>query len=77
MHYSHSNLFTLSPFKPNSAIRKVSRVSSSTYLEFIVYLPGIDQGIQEFSVVLGILDTDGLSLRNHSSSKYGGSRNSS
>lgn len=45
-------VFTMSPKKPNSAIRKVTRVRMSQGEEYTVYIPGEGHNLQEFSSVL-------------------------
>ena len=45
-------VYTKTPKKPNSAIRKVARVKLSGGLEFIAYVPGEGHNLQEHSVVL-------------------------
>lgn len=43
---------TLTPKKPNSALRKVARVRLTTGTEVTAYIPGIGHNLQEHSVVL-------------------------
>ena len=43
---------TMTPKKPNSALRKVARVRLSNGKEVTVYIPGVDHNLQEHSVVL-------------------------
>jgi len=43
---------TMSPKKPNSALRKYARVRLSNGLEVTCYIPGIGHNLQEHSVVL-------------------------
>jgi small subunit ribosomal protein S12 len=43
---------TVTPKKPNSALRKVARVRLSTGTEVTAYIPGIGHNLQEHSVVL-------------------------
>lgn len=43
---------TLTPKKPNSALRKVARVRLSNGYEVSAYIPGIGHNLQEHSVVL-------------------------
>ena len=43
---------TVTPKKPNSALRKVARVRLSNGYEVISYIPGIGHNLQEHSVVL-------------------------
>lgn len=43
---------TLTPKKPNSALRKYARVRLSNQIEVSAYIPGIGHNLQEHSVVL-------------------------
>ena len=43
---------TMTPKKPNSALRKYARVRLSNLLEVTAYIPGIGHNLQEHSVVL-------------------------
>jgi small subunit ribosomal protein S12 len=43
---------TLTPKKPNSALRKVARVRLSNGYEVTGYIPGVGHNLQEHSVVL-------------------------
>src|SRR3989344_75354 len=43
---------TKTPKKPNSAIRKIARVSLTNGMEVTAYVPGIGHSLQEHSVVL-------------------------
>ena len=43
---------TITPKKPNSALRKVARVRFTNGQEATCYIPGIDHNLQEHSVVL-------------------------
>jgi small subunit ribosomal protein S12 len=45
-------VFTKSPKKPNSALRKVARVRLTNGYEITAYIPGIGHTLQEHSVVL-------------------------
>jgi small subunit ribosomal protein S12 len=45
-------VYTTTPKKPNSAIRKVAKVRFSTGYKRIIYLPGQGHNLQEHSVVL-------------------------
>jgi len=45
-------VYTTTPKKPNSAIRKVARVRLSSGFEITAYIPGIGHNLQEHSVVL-------------------------
>ena len=43
---------TMTPKKPNSALRKIARVRLSNGVEVTAYIPGIGHNLQEHSVVL-------------------------
>ena len=45
-------VYTQTPKKPNSALRKVARVRLTTGIEVTAYIPGIGHNLQEHSVVL-------------------------
>lgn len=45
-------VFTRTPKKPNSALRKVARVKLTSGFEITAYIPGIGHNLQEHSVVL-------------------------
>ncbi len=45
-------VFTITPKKPNSALRKVARVRLTNGMEVTAYIPGIGHNLQEHSVVL-------------------------
>lgn len=45
-------VFTTTPKKPNSALRKVARVRLSNGIEVTAYIPGEGHNLQEHSVVL-------------------------
>jgi len=47
-----TRVWTVSPKKPNSALRKVARVRLSNQIEVTAYIPGIGHNLQEHSVVL-------------------------
>src|ERR1700741_3608016 len=44
---------TMTPRKPNSAIRKIARVRLTNGMEITAYIPGEGHNLQEHSVVLG------------------------
>jgi len=77
-------VYTQTPKKPNSALRKVARVRLTTGIEVTAYIPGIGHNLQEHSVVLirggrvkdlrGTLDTAGTKNRKKARSKYGAKR---
>ena len=45
-------VYTVSPKKPNSAIRKVAKIKLTNNLEIIAYIPGEGHNLQEHSIVL-------------------------
>ena len=45
-------VYTTTPRKPNSALRKVCRVRLTSKVEVTAYIPGIGHNLQEHSVVL-------------------------
>jgi small subunit ribosomal protein S12 len=45
-------VYTTTPKKPNSALRKVARVRLTNGIEVTTYIPGIGHNLQEHSVVL-------------------------
>ena len=45
-------VFTQTPKKPNSALRKVARVRLTNHIEVTTYIPGVGHNLQEHSVVL-------------------------
>ena len=76
---------TMTPKKPNSALRKIARVRLSNKVEVTSYIPGEGHNLQEHSVVLiqggrvshiirGALDTQGVKNRKQGRSKYGASK---
>ncbi|MBT3249742.1 MAG: 30S ribosomal protein S12 [Candidatus Pacebacteria bacterium] len=80
---------TMTPKKPNSALRKVARVRLSNKIEVTAYIPGEGHNLAEHSVVLvrggrvkdlpgvkyhvvrGVYDSEGVTDRKTSRSKYG------
>ena len=79
-----TRVYTTTPKKPNSALRKVARVRLTNQMEVTSYIPGEGHNLQEHSVVLirgvryhiirGTLDTTGVANRKQSRSKYGAKR---
>ncbi|MDK2950667.1 MAG: small subunit ribosomal protein [Kosmotogales bacterium] len=83
---------TMTPKKPNSALRKIARVRLANGTEVTAYIPGEGHNLQEHSVVLvrggrvrdlpgvrykiirGVLDSEGVSSRKQSRSRYGAKR---
>jgi small subunit ribosomal protein S12 len=47
-----TRVYTSTPKKPNSALRKVARVRLTNGLEVTAYIPGVGHNLQEHSVVL-------------------------
>lgn len=47
-----TRVYTVTPKKPNSALRKVARVRLTSGIEVTAYIPGIGHNLQEHSVVL-------------------------
>ena len=43
---------TLTPKKPNSALRKIARVKLTTGVEVATYIPGVGHNLQEHSIVM-------------------------
>ena len=82
-------VYTTTPKKPNSAMRKVARVRLTNSKEVNSYIPGEGHNLQEHSIVLvrggrvkdlpgvryhiirGTKDTQGVTDRKRSRSKYG------
>jgi small subunit ribosomal protein S12 len=85
-------VYTTTPKKPNSALRKVAKVRLTNGIEVIAYIPGEGHNLQEHSIVLvrggrikdlpgvrytivrGALDTNGVTDRKQSRSRYGTKR---
>ena len=82
-----TRVYTTTPKKPNSALRKVARVRLSSGIEVTAYIPGEGHNLQEHSIVLvrggrvkdlvryrivrGALDTQGVRGRQQARSRYG------
>jgi small subunit ribosomal protein S12 len=47
-----TRVFTTTPKKPNSALRKVARVRLTNGIECTTYIPGVGHNLQEHSIVL-------------------------
>ena len=47
-----TRVFTVTPKKPNSALRKVARVRLTNGLEVTSYIPGVGHNLQEHSIVM-------------------------
>ena len=70
---------TMTPKKPNSALRKIARVHLVNGMEGTVYIPGIGHNLQEhkdlpgvrYHIIRGTLDAAGVSNRKQGRSLYG------
>ena len=75
-----TRVYTTTPKKPNSALRKVAKVRLTNGFEVIGYIPGEGHNLQEHSVVMirggrvKDLDTQGVKNRKQRRSKYGAKR---
>ena len=81
-----TRVYTTTPKKPNSAMRKVARVRLTNGNEVNAYIGGEGHNLQEHSIVLvrggrvkdhivrGALDTAGVAGRTQRRSKYGAKR---
>jgi small subunit ribosomal protein S12 len=47
-----TRVYTTTPKKPNSALRKVARIRLTSGIEVTAYIPGIGHNLQEHSIVL-------------------------
>ncbi len=47
-----TRVYTTTPKKPNSALRKIARVRLSSGIEVTAYIPGVGHNLQEHSIVL-------------------------
>jgi len=47
-----TRVYTTTPKKPNSALRKVARVKLTAGIEVAAYIPGIGHNLQEHSIVM-------------------------
>ena len=47
-----TRVWTATPRKPNSALRKVARVRLTSGIEVTAYIPGVGHNLQEHSIVL-------------------------
>src|SRR5712675_107810 len=71
-----TRVYTTTPKKPNSALRKVARVRLTNGMEVTSYIPGVGHNLQEHSVhiIRGTLDSVGVAGRKQGRSKYGAKR---
>jgi small subunit ribosomal protein S12 len=62
-----TRVYTTTPRKPNSALRKVARVRLTSGIEVTAYIPGIGHNLQEHSIVLvrggGVRDLPGVQYK--------------
>ena len=65
-----TRVYTVTPKKPNSALRKVARVRLTNNMEVTAYIPGILPGVR-YKVIRAALDASGVSGRQQARSKYG------
>ena len=72
---------TMTPKKPNSALRKVARVRLTNGMEVTAYIPGEKHSLRvkdlpgvQYHIVRGVLDTTGVEGRKQQRSKYGAKR---
>ncbi|MBT4008698.1 MAG: 30S ribosomal protein S12 [Elusimicrobiaceae bacterium] len=47
-----TRVYTTTPKKPNSALRKVARIKLTSKVEVTAYIPGVGHNLQEHSIVL-------------------------
>jgi small subunit ribosomal protein S12 len=47
-----TKVYTITPKKPNSAVRKIAKIKLSNKMEVLAYIPGIGHNLQEHSVVM-------------------------
>ncbi|MBI5050151.1 MAG: 30S ribosomal protein S12 [Nitrospirae bacterium] len=47
-----TRVYTTTPKKPNSALRKVARIRLTNGMEVTAYIPGVGHNLQEHSIVL-------------------------
>jgi len=69
-----TRVFTTTPKKPNSALRKVARVRLNGGIEVTAYIPGErvkDLPGVRYKIVRGALDTQGVKGRQQARSRYG------
>ena len=64
-----TRVYTTTPKKPNSALRKVAKVRLTNKIEVIAYIPGEGHNLQEHSIVL--IRGGRVKDRKKSRSKYG------
>jgi small subunit ribosomal protein S12 len=67
-----TRVYTTTPKKPNSALRKVARVRLSSGVEVTAYIPGV-----RYKIIRGSLDTQGVKNRKQARSRYGAKKEKS
>jgi len=67
-----TRVYTTTPKKPNSALRKVARVRLSSGMEVTAYIPGV-----RYKIIRGSLDTQGVKDRKQARSRYGAKKEKS
>ena len=67
-----TRVYTTTPKKPNSALRKVARVRLTSGMEVTAYIPGEGHNLQEHSIVL--VRGGRVKDRKQSRSRYGAKR---
>ena len=68
-----TRVYTTTPKKPNSALRKVARVKLNGGVEVTAYIPGRVKDLPgvRYKIVRGALDTQGVKGRGQARSRYG------
>jgi len=69
-----TRVYTTTPKKPNSALRKVAKVRLTNGFEVVSYIPGEGHNLQEHHILRGVLDTQGIAKRRKRRSLYGAKR---
>ena len=71
-----TRVYTTTPKKPNSALRKVAKIRLTNGFEVIGYIPGEGHNLQDvrYHIIRGVLDTQGVKNRKQRRSKYGAKR---
>ena len=67
-----TRVYTTTPKKPNSALRKVARVRLTSGIEVTAYIPGV-----RYKIIRGSLDTQGVKNRKQARSRYGAKKEKS
>jgi small subunit ribosomal protein S12 len=71
-----TRVYTTTPKKPNSALRKVAKVRLTTGIEAVCYIPGEGHNLPgvRYHILRGVLDTQGVKNRKQRRSHYGAKR---